>query len=46
MEPDSSMRISEIVKEISGERFVYSVLSGPSFAKEVAATKSDCRSNR
>ncbi len=36
MEPDSSMRISEIVKEISGERFVYSVLSGPSFAKEVA----------
>jgi glycerol-3-phosphate dehydrogenase (NAD(P)+) len=36
MEPDTSKRISEIVKELSGNRFVYSVLSGPSFAKEVA----------
>jgi glycerol-3-phosphate dehydrogenase (NAD(P)+) len=36
MEPDSSMRISEIIKDLSGNRFVYSVLSGPSFAKEVA----------
>ncbi|HSE41096.1 MAG TPA: NAD(P)H-dependent glycerol-3-phosphate dehydrogenase [Acidobacteriota bacterium] len=36
MEPDSSKRISEIVKELSNDRFVYSVLSGPSFAKEVA----------
>jgi glycerol-3-phosphate dehydrogenase (NAD(P)+) len=36
MEPDTSKRISEIVKELSGDRFVYSVLSGPSFAKEVA----------
>ena len=36
MEPDTSMRISEVVQQISGNRFVYSVLSGPSFAKEVA----------
>jgi glycerol-3-phosphate dehydrogenase (NAD(P)+) len=36
MEPDTSKRISEIVQELSGERFLYSVLSGPSFAKEVA----------
>lgn len=36
METDSSKRISEIVKEESGERFIFSVLSGPSFAREVA----------
>ncbi len=36
MEPNTSKRISEIVQELSGERFVYSVLSGPSFATEVA----------
>jgi len=36
MEPESSLRISEIVNELSGDRFVYSVLSGPSFAQEVA----------
>lgn len=36
MESDSSKRISEIVEELSGDRFVYSVLSGPSFALEVA----------
>lgn len=36
MEPDTSLRISEIVQELSGNRFIFSVLSGPSFAKEVA----------
>ena len=36
MEPHTSKRISEIVKDLSENRFVYSVLSGPSFAKEVA----------
>jgi glycerol-3-phosphate dehydrogenase (NAD(P)+) len=36
MEPDTSMRMSEIVSELSGDRFIYSVLSGPSFAREVA----------
>jgi glycerol-3-phosphate dehydrogenase (NAD(P)+) len=36
MEPDTSLRISEIVRQISGDRYIYSVLSGPSFAKEVA----------
>ncbi|PWT93244.1 MAG: glycerol-3-phosphate dehydrogenase [Acidobacteria bacterium] len=36
MEPDSCKRISEVVKELSGNRFVYTVLSGPSFAQEVA----------
>lgn len=36
MEAGSSKRISEIVAELSGDRFLYSVLSGPSFAKEVA----------
>lgn len=36
MEPETSKRISEIVQELSGQRFVFSVLSGPSFAKEVA----------
>lgn len=36
MEPDTSKRISEIVEELSGNRFIYSVLSGPSFAREVA----------
>src|SRR5688572_23349581 len=36
MEPETSKRISEIVQEMSGERFQFSVLSGPSFAKEVA----------
>lgn len=35
MEAETSKRISEIVSELSGERFIYSVLSGPSFAKEV-----------
>lgn len=35
MEPDSSKRISEIVKELSADRFIYSVLSGPSFASEM-----------
>jgi glycerol-3-phosphate dehydrogenase (NAD(P)+) len=35
MEPDTSKRISQIVQEISGNDFVYSVLSGPSFAREV-----------
>jgi glycerol-3-phosphate dehydrogenase (NAD(P)+) len=36
MEPDTSLRISEIVRELSKDRFQFSVLSGPSFAKEVA----------
>ncbi|MCI0416444.1 NAD(P)-dependent glycerol-3-phosphate dehydrogenase [bacterium] len=36
MEPNSSLRISEIVQELSGNRYIFSVLSGPSFAKEVA----------
>ncbi|HSP06466.1 MAG TPA: NAD(P)H-dependent glycerol-3-phosphate dehydrogenase [Acidobacteriota bacterium] len=36
MEPDTSKRISEVVEELSGDRFLYSVLSGPSFAVEVA----------
>jgi glycerol-3-phosphate dehydrogenase (NAD(P)+) len=36
MESESSKRISEIVAEMSGNRFIFSVLSGPSFAKEVA----------
>ena len=36
MEPATSKRISEIVAEMSGDRHVFSVLSGPSFAKEVA----------
>jgi glycerol-3-phosphate dehydrogenase (NAD(P)+) len=36
MEPDTSLRISEIVRELSQDRFRFSVLSGPSFAKEVA----------
>jgi glycerol-3-phosphate dehydrogenase (NAD(P)+) len=36
MEPDTSLRISEIVRELSQDRFEFSVLSGPSFAKEVA----------
>jgi glycerol-3-phosphate dehydrogenase (NAD(P)+) len=36
MEPETSKRISEIVQELSGNRYVFSVLSGPSFAKEVA----------
>ena len=36
MERDSSKRISEIVAELSDARFIFSVLSGPSFAKEVA----------
>lgn len=35
MEANSSKCISEIVQELSGDRFIYSVLSGPSFAKEV-----------
>src|SRR5262249_41672209 len=35
MEPDTSKRMSQIVQEISGDDFVYSVLSGPSFAREV-----------
>jgi glycerol-3-phosphate dehydrogenase (NAD(P)+) len=36
MEPDTSLRISEIVRELSQDRFEFSVLSGPSFAREVA----------
>jgi glycerol-3-phosphate dehydrogenase (NAD(P)+) len=36
MEPETSKRISEIVQEMSGDRYRFSVLSGPSFAKEVA----------
>lgn len=36
MEPDSSKLISQIVEQLSGDRFRYSVLSGPSFALEVA----------
>jgi glycerol-3-phosphate dehydrogenase (NAD(P)+) len=36
MEPDTSLRISEIVQNLSQDRFIFSVLSGPSFAKEVA----------
>lgn len=36
MEHDTSKRISEVVEELSGNRFLYSVLSGPSFAIEVA----------
>ena len=36
MEPETSKRISEIVREVSGDRFLFSVLSGPSFAIEVA----------
>lgn len=36
MEPGTSKRISEIVKELSQDRFLFSVLSGPSFAQEVA----------
>jgi glycerol-3-phosphate dehydrogenase (NAD(P)+) len=36
MEQGTCLRISEIVKELSGNRFHYSVLSGPSFAVEVA----------
>jgi glycerol-3-phosphate dehydrogenase (NAD(P)+) len=36
MEQETSKRISEIVSELSGDRLIFSVLSGPSFAKEVA----------
>jgi glycerol-3-phosphate dehydrogenase (NAD(P)+) len=36
MEADTRKRISEIVEDLSGNRFIYSVLSGPSFAQEVA----------
>jgi glycerol-3-phosphate dehydrogenase (NAD(P)+) len=36
MEADTSKRMSEIVEELSGDKYVYSVLSGPSFALEVA----------
>jgi glycerol-3-phosphate dehydrogenase (NAD(P)+) len=36
MEPRTSKRISEVVKDLSEDRYIYSVLSGPSFAKEVA----------
>ena len=36
MEPETSKRISEIVQELSGSDYRFSVLSGPSFAKEVA----------
>jgi len=36
IETESNKRISEIVHELSGRRYLYSVLSGPSFAKEVA----------
>ena len=36
MEPETSKRISEIVQEMSADRYTFSVLSGPSFAKEVA----------
>ena len=36
MEPGTSKRISEIVQEMSGDQYVFSVLSGPSFAVEVA----------
>ena len=36
MESSTSKRISEIVAEISGSNYIFSVLSGPSFAKEVA----------
>ena len=36
MEQGTCQRISEIVKELSGNRFHYSVLSGPSFSVEVA----------
>ena len=35
MESETSLRISEIVRKLSGNRFIFSVLSGPSFAKEV-----------
>lgn len=35
MEPHTSKRISEVVKDHSEDRYIYSVLSGPSFAKEV-----------
>lgn len=36
MEPDTSKRISEIVNELSADPFRFAVLSGPSFAVEVA----------
>jgi glycerol-3-phosphate dehydrogenase (NAD(P)+) len=36
MEPQTGKRISEIVTEMSGDRYLFSVLSGPSFAREVA----------
>jgi glycerol-3-phosphate dehydrogenase (NAD(P)+) len=36
MEPETTKRISEIIQEMSGDQFQFSVLSGPSFAKEVA----------
>ncbi len=36
MEPETMKRISEIIQEMSGDQFQFSVLSGPSFAKEVA----------
>jgi len=36
MEPESCKRISEIVNELCGNRFPFAVLSGPSFAVEVA----------
>ena len=36
MESGTSKRVSEIVRELSGEEYNFSVLSGPSFAKEVA----------
>jgi glycerol-3-phosphate dehydrogenase (NAD(P)+) len=35
MEAETSKRVSEIVQELCPDRFIYSVLSGPSFAKEV-----------
>lgn len=36
MEPQTGKRISEIVTEMSGNQYLFSVLSGPSFAREVA----------
>ena len=36
LEPDTGKRVSEIVQELVPDRLIYSVLSGPSFAKEVA----------
>ena len=35
MEPETSKRISEVVDELASNSFIYSVLSGPSFATEV-----------